>query len=59
MGDLFENYEVTDTMDCGEYRVAVREIPDEYAVTQLVTGYKLKGKWVWREFFRPVYRFLK
>ena len=59
MGDLFENYEVTDTMDCGEYRVAVREIPDEYAVTQLVTGYKSKGKWVWRGFFRPVYRFLK
>lgn len=56
MGDFFELYEVTDSMNCGEYRVAVRDLPSEYATTQLVTGYQSKGNWIWRRFFRPDYR---
>ena len=56
MPDYFERYEVTDSINCGEYRVAVRDLPSNYAITQLVTGYRIKDNWEWRSFFRPDYR---
>lgn len=52
----FEANELTDTMECGEYRVSVRELPLDYSLTQMATGYKSKNTWVWKIFFRPDYR---
>ncbi|MBR4341499.1 MAG: hypothetical protein IKP88_02110 [Lachnospiraceae bacterium] len=56
IGDDFEKYEVTDTINCGKYRVSVREIPKDYSVTRIVTGYMFDEKWVWKGQFRPVFR---
>ena len=46
---MFENYEISG--DFGEYRVAVRELPDNYAIAYIVTGlYDSKeNKWIWRK----------
>lgn len=52
----FENYEITESMDCGEYRVCVRDIPIDYSITQMGTGYRLNNKWLWKRNFRPVYK---
>ena len=57
IGGYFEKYEVTDTMDCGRYRVCKRKLPEEYSITSIVTGYYKNGKWIWKNYFRPVYEF--
>ena len=54
IGFNFEKYEITGEIDCGGYRVAAREIPTKYAVTEILTGYYADGEWVWKEYFRPV-----
>ena len=56
MEAAFENYEITDTMNCGEYRVMVRDLPTAYSITQMSTGYCDFDTWLWRRFFRPDYR---
>ena len=53
IGDYFEANEITDTMDCGRYRVSVRDIPSGYAITRAETGF-YDGDWVWSGKFRPV-----
>ncbi len=58
MTESFESREITDSMDCGEYRVSVRDLPSECSPTQMGTGYRVGDKWVWKRFFRPDYRFL-
>ena len=55
IGGCFENYEVQG--DFGEYRVMKRELPKEYAVTSIVTGYYKDGEWIWKNYFRPIYSF--
>ena len=55
IGGNFEEYEVQG--DFGEYRVMRRELPTEYAITAIVTGYHKDGKWIWRNYFRPIYEF--
>ena len=55
IGAFFEDYELEG--DFGDYRVMKREIPTEYAVTAIETGYYANHRWVWREFFRPIYEF--
>lgn len=55
----FENCEITNTMNCGEYRVAVKDLPSEYSITQMSTGYCNFSDWVWRRYFRPDYRLRK
>lgn len=55
IGGRFEDYEITDTLNCGEYRVSVRDIPADYAVTKIETGNYVEGKWIWRKIVRPVY----
>ena len=55
----FESDEATDTMNCGEYRVFVREIPREYSIVRIMTGYIKDDKWIWQHHFRPDYRLLK
>ena len=57
IGGDFESYEITDEMDCGKYRVSRRELPAEYPVTTVATGYYVDNDWVWRNYFRPFYIF--
>ena len=55
IGGNFEDYEIKD--DFGPYRVMKRELPKEYSITSIVTGYYKDGKWIWQEYFRPIYEF--
>lgn len=57
ISDDFETNEITDKMNCGEYRVCVREIPQDYSITRISTGYYADGKWIWQRYFRPNYIF--
>lgn len=53
IGDDFEKHEVTEKMGVEGYRVSVREMPVDYSVSHIWTGYHLDS-WVWRDDFRPV-----
>lgn len=55
IGGNFEDYEITNDINCGKYRVCCREIPQEYSVTAIYTGYYTDKHWVWQECFRPLY----
>ena len=55
IGGCFEEYELAG--DYGAYRVMKRELPTEYSITSIETGYYINGEWVWREYFRPFYEF--
>ena len=55
IGGYFEKYEMEG--DWGKYRVMKREIPTAYSVTSIETGYYKNGEWIWREHFRPIYKF--
>lgn len=55
IGGNFEDYEVQG--DFGEYRVMRRELPTEYPIIAIVTGYHKNRKWIWRNYFRPIYDF--
>lgn len=55
IGGCFETYELEGNF--GKYRVMKREIPAEYSVTAIVTGYYRSGAWVWKDYFRPIYLF--
>ncbi len=57
IGGFFEKHEITKQINCGRYRVSRRKLPDAYSVTSVLTGYHKNGKWVWRNYFRPVYEF--
>lgn len=59
LGSSFEGNEITDSINCGEYRVSVRDLPTEYSLTRIVTGYYADGKWVWKRYFRPDYRLIE
>lgn len=52
IGGYFEKNEIQG--EFGQYRVSKREIPKEYAITSIVTGYYKKGIWIWKEYFRPL-----
>lgn len=55
IGGYFEKYELEG--DFGDYRVMKREIPTDYSVTSIVTGYYKNGEWIWKSYFRPIYEF--
>lgn len=55
IGGSFETYEVTNEINCGKYRVAIRDIPTEYSVTRIDSGYRMENEWLWHCAFRPVY----
>lgn len=55
IGGFFESNEITDLINCGEYRVSVRDIPSEYAITGIETGFYSGDKWIWHAVFRPIY----
>ena len=52
IGGYFEQYELEGNF--GQYRVSCREIPREYSITSILTGYYKNKKWIWSEYFRPV-----
>ena len=49
----FEEYEITNLINCGEYRVMCREIPSEYSVTVIGIGRVSEGEWLWGRTIRP------
>ena len=57
IGGYFEEYEITDEFNCGRYRVMKRDLPTEYPIISIVTGYYKNDKWLWQDYFRPVYNF--
>lgn len=48
---VFERYEIEGYFP---YRVMKRELPTDYPITYIETGYYTDGVWVWNEYFRPV-----
>jgi len=58
-GWSFTTTEITSQIDCGKYRVSVRDIPESYPVTFIETGYYQNGLWIWYNKFFPDYEFLK
>lgn len=57
IGAYFEANELEG--DFGAYRVMRRDIPSEYSVTSIITGYYANGHWIWERYFRPYYEFEK
>ena len=53
IGGNFEDYELEG--DFGAYRVMKRDLPTEYAITSILTGYHANDRWIWRSNFRPIY----
>jgi len=49
---FFEKYEVTGQYNTGNYRLAVRAIPDFYSITTVITGFYQDGDFVWQDSFR-------
>lgn len=56
-GKTFEAYEITDTMNCGKYRVSVRDIPNGYSITTFSLGCYENGERIWDATARPHYDF--
>lgn len=55
LGFYFAAHELKE-LDTGDYRVAKKSLPEEYAISYIWTG-KNEGEWVWLQFFRPYYFF--
>ena len=55
IGGNFEDYEIQG--DFGSYRIMKRELPTEYSITSIVTGYYENNECIWKEYFRPIYEF--
>lgn len=53
----FEEYELMPDNYIGEYRISVRDIPNNYSVVRILTGQYINGNWIWRKDFRPMYYF--
>ncbi len=58
IGGYFEQYEITNQINCGKYRVSVRDIPKDYSVISITTGYHDGENWIWDELFRLNYQML-
>lgn len=54
-GFVFEEKEIVE-LNTGKYRVTVADIPDEYSVVEIKTGYYAE-EWIWSQRFRPYYDF--
>lgn len=57
LSSFFESSEITNLINCGKYRVCVKEIPKEYSVVMMNMGYYSEEEWKWNLVFRPVYSF--
>lgn len=49
----FEDFEITNLKNCGEYRVCERDIPNDFAVYYIQIG-QYRDDWVWKRAIRPV-----
>lgn len=58
IGDFFEKHEITSRLASGKYRVSVRDIPNDYSVTDVLTGYYKGEDWVWLAEFKLNYAML-
>lgn len=47
------NKEITETMNCGQYRVFSDIIPSEYHVSAIMVGMNKGSDVLWKQFFRP------
>lgn len=54
IGFYFENNELLD-WNTGKYRVARAELPTNYSIRKIETGYYVNKEWVWRHHFLPFY----
>jgi len=59
LGFNFADAEISDLYNFGNYRVAVKDIPVNYSVTKISTGFYGESDWVWNERFFPDYSFIK
>lgn len=48
----FEKKEISDTIECGRFRVAVQNLPENRDSTTMNTGQYEDGHWLWRDYFR-------
>lgn len=55
LGGNFEDYEILGLG--GPYRIMKRDLPKDFPITSIVTGYTKNGLWVWKSYFRPIYTF--
>lgn len=55
IGGYFEKGEVTNTIDCGEYRVYKNNMDKGYSIIKAITGCYSGNEWIWRKPFRPYY----
>lgn len=53
IGGNFEDYQLEG--DFGDYRVMKRDLPTEYAIKGILTGYYTNNRWIWKSNFRPIY----
>lgn len=53
------NFEDNEIMSgkTGKFRICSQEIPRDYSVSSISTGYYSDNKWVWRTFVRPLYNY--
>lgn len=54
IGFNFESNELLD-WNTGKYRVARAELPTNYSIRMIETGYYVNKEWVWRHHFLPFY----
>ena len=57
IGGEFEKFEITNELNCGKYRVSKRDMPTEYSVVYISTGYYVDDTSIWNRHIRPIYSF--
>ena len=55
LSGYFEKLEISG--DFGKYRVMRCDLPTDYSITSILTGFHKDGTWIWANSFRPVYVF--
>ena len=59
IGGYFEEHEITSQINCGKYRVLMRDLPRDYSIINVTTGYHDGKNMIWEEFFRINYQMLR
>lgn len=55
IGEYFEKGEITNTINCGKYRVFKNSLKREYSIVKALTGCYSGDSWIWKKSFRPFY----
>lgn len=53
MAFIFEDYEITNDFNLGNYRIAYHKLPNSYSVKYIMTGLYIENKWIYKICFRP------